>query len=486
MPHIPHIDKRLHKYFSPELLEQFYFEYKERKTDYFKPENVSIPMGADGVTHEAFEKELDRNIHFISKKVLNGAYLFYPFRETEVDKPGGGKRTLSIASIRDVLVQQQLYITVYPLIDRLFSHPTVDHVSFAYRKGRSAPQAALYINKYIDEGYVYALDADVVKYFDRIPHLELLDQLGEILGQDTTTYKLIRRFVLVDKVPSSTYKKRRYRRLFGKEIFRKIKPDRKKRKEGVPQGGVLSGMLANFYLHRFDRWLMEEIKSDIDLRYVRYADDFVILVKDQTVLAQLRDMVATRLVVMGLELHTNPEKTRLVDIRDEGLDFVGFHFTANDIEVRRRNIIKFKGRFTDKLRSDLYWNIQPRTVEKRLRAVVNQKLNFKILGRPEEMCPNCGNPIGSRPKSWMGYFSVVTNTNQLRDLDRWMRAEIAQYFLETYDFRVRRKMLRKAELASIEQEYYRLRKRKSCQCPPEIEEIELVDLSADNLASELR
>lgn len=474
------IDNRLEKYFSPDLLRKFYHEYKTRKTDHFKSD-IKIQMGADGVTYQAFEKDLDRNVNFISKKVLSGSYLFYPFREVEIDKPDGGKRTLSIASIRDVIVQQQLYNTIYPEIDRLFQHPTVNHISFAYRKGRSAPQAALYVHGYIKEGYIYALDADIVKYFDTIPHERLLNLLKSYIDENSITYKLIRRFILTDRVPYSTYRKRRYHRLYGKEIFRKIKPDREPREKGVPQGGVLSGMLANLYLHEFDRWIMKEVSRQIDLKYVRYADDFVILTRTFENLDSLRDKVASKLKDIGLELHIKPDKTRLVNIAENGLDFVGFHFSLTDISIRERNIQKFQERFTDKIFSDTSWNIRTINPERRLRVLINQKLNFKILGRPEEKCSKCNLPIDSKPKSWMGFFTVVTNIDQLRKLDKWIRAEIAKYFLQKYKYHIKRKILHEAYLASIEQEYYRIRKIKPCQCITNEESAELLNFDEDEI-----
>ncbi|MDP9314642.1 MAG: reverse transcriptase domain-containing protein [Chloroflexota bacterium] len=458
-------DIRLQELFSPDHLRQAFFDYKEQKTDFFDPDQISIRMGADGVSPEAFEKQLDRNVANISKKVLAGAYLFYPFREIEVLKPDGGKRILAIASIRDVLVQQQLYKFIYPLCEKLFELHSVDQVSFAYRKNFSAPQAALYVREFLNAGYCYALDADIVKYFDSIPHERLFLLLESLLGTNTLAYKQVRRFILTDKVPYQSYMHRRHGKLVGKEVFRKIKPKRQRREQGIPQGGILSGMLANLYLHEFDRWLMESVRKQIDLRYVRYADDFIILVKDESLLLQLREQVADKLLEIGLQLHTNPKKTRLVDVYSEGLNFVGFRFTKDAIQPRQRNIIKFKQRFKETLKQDALLRHRFRNQQRRLQVLVSKKLNFKILGRPEIPCPNCNLPIDKRPKSWMGYFSVVTDVQQLKSLDKWIRTQIVKHFRDKYDYRIDRKMLRHAQLASIEQEFYRLRKRKICTCP---------------------
>lgn len=462
------IDEQLVQNFSVQHLKEAYENYKKRKTDYFDPDEISIPMGADGVTFDAFEKELERNFSNISNRIATGTYTFYPFREVDIPKSGGGIRTLSIASIRDVLVQQQLYFTIYPTIERLFKKPSIDRVSFAYRKGRSGPQAALYLSDYINSGYCFALDADVVKYFDRIPHDDLLNVIAKYIDPETLTYKLLRRFILVDRVPFNTYRKRRFKRLKGKEIFRKVKPDRKQRTKGVPQGGTLSGMLANLYLNQFDVWVMEELGRETDLKYVRYADDFVILVKNEVSLAVVHERVREKLNDIGLELHTDPSKTRLVNILKEGIDFVGFHFTGSTISIRERNIESFKERFQKKLRSDLEWNYKFKNVEQRLKLLILQKLNYKIYG-VQTTCSVCFERIEKKPKSWISYFSISTDTKQLRDLDKWVRAQIAMHFWKNYSYRVERKRLR-MYLASLEQEYYKLRKGGICCCKPITEE----------------
>ena len=479
-PLYPRIDEDLKRNFSRDKLRQIFFDYKDRKTDFFDPDQISIAMGADGVDYESFENDLNKNVASISKKILEGKYLFYPFREVEVDKPGGkGKRVLSIASIRDVIVQQQLYQTLCPVLDKLFSQRSVDHVSFAYRSGKSAPKAALQVYKYLKEGYIHAIDADIVKYFDTIPHKDLLNILKLYIDEKSITYKLTKRFIRTDRVPYSTYQNKKFiydddkkkrHCLHGKDIFKKIKPTREPRLKGVPQGGVMSGMLANLYLHNFDRWIMEKITRRFDLRYVRYADDFIILFRSPDDLELVRDKVASKLDTMGLELHKRPDKTRLVNAADEGLNFVGFHLTPADISIRKRNIDRFKKRFIEKLYSDSSWTLDC-TLGKRFCLLINQKLNFKILGRPIDECPDCGLPSDLKPKSWIGFFSIVTDVGQLRRLDKWIRAEITRYFIKQYKCRLSRKLFRKANLASIEQEYYRirklLRKGETCKCVSE-------------------
>jgi RNA-directed DNA polymerase len=157
----------LEPFFSADAIKAAYVRYKESKTDRFRSDRIRIPMGADGITWEDFECNLDRNAHNISRRVLNGSYQFYPFREKDVEKPGGGVRILSIAGVRDALVQRQLYEALYESAEAMFAQPGLDQVSFAYRRGKSAPYAVRCIwQAYKSDGYGYAFDADICKLFD--------------------------------------------------------------------------------------------------------------------------------------------------------------------------------------------------------------------------------------------------------------------------------------------------------------------------------
>ena len=166
------IDDRLQQAFQEQRVTQAFFEYKltkwDRFTDIDKPE-INIPMGSDGVEFEAFEKQLFANARNICYQVTHHSYIFYPFRELEIEKEPAtaGKpakyRTLSIASIRDALVQAILYEDVlYEPVENIFrtlDNPAV--VSFAYRKGKSAPKAAEAVYSYTQEGYWFVFDADL-------------------------------------------------------------------------------------------------------------------------------------------------------------------------------------------------------------------------------------------------------------------------------------------------------------------------------------
>ena len=408
---LENIDDYLIASFTPEKVIQAYKNYKLAKWDHFSgldDPGIKIPMGADGVKYEAFEKQIHRNVKNICQRVIEDRYTFYPFREREIEKepvtPGKEKkyRTLSIASIRDVLVQTILYENVlYQPIESIFSPlDRIEPVSFAYRKGKSAPKAAEQLQEYILSGYHYVFDADLSKFFDTIPHDKLLKKLVTAIGGETSrAYKLVRRFISTDKVPYITYRNAmRKGRKIGAKIFYWRKPKREKREKGVPQGGILSGMLANLYLHEFDEWVLCTLGKQFDLKYVRYADDFVILTRSMVELPIIHELVKAQLKEMKLDL--NEDKTKDdVDIYQKGLDFVGFQFDGKFIRARERNIEKFKSRvleILDKVPPDILQKNKP---SKTLRYII-RRINYKVSGRSgKETCPTCGYIRQSSPRS---------------------------------------------------------------------------------------
>jgi len=461
------IDGRLQQAFQDQRVIQAFYEYKltkwDRFTDIDEPE-INIPMGADGVEFEAFEKQLIRNAHNICNRVTHNSYIFYPFRELEIEKESAtaGKpakyRTLSIASIRDALVQAILYEDVlYEPVESIFRTLDVPVVvSFAYRKGKSAPKAAEAIYSYTKEGYWFVFDADLSKYFDSIPHDKLLDKLGRVIGgKESDTYKLVNRFVHTDRVPYKSYKfaKRRGNRV-GYMVFHWKKPMRQRRDKGVPQGGVLSGMLANLYLHDFDVWVVHHLADELDLKYVRYADDFVILVRTPEELEIVHQKVKEQIESIGLGL--NEEKTIKIDIREKGLDFVGFHFDAQHMRVRARNIERYKNRLNEAIATPPDYINQRDDPKVTLNWLV-RRVNYKVQGHSgEEKCPKCGEIKIGPPRSWMAFFQVVTDPEQLRHLDKWTRQVIYDYMYKKHHVRLSRTDLRKAGFKSLVNEKHRI------------------------------
>jgi retron-type reverse transcriptase len=148
------IDQKLNEYFQPEQIQNAFRQYEKAKQDAFDESIIDIRMGADGISYATFSNELDLRCQVISNRVLKGTYQFYPFREVNISKPSGGKRVLSIATIRDVLVQKLLYELLYDDIEAKFKKTSkLDSVSWAYRKQKSAQSAATFIHSCINQGF---------------------------------------------------------------------------------------------------------------------------------------------------------------------------------------------------------------------------------------------------------------------------------------------------------------------------------------------
>ena len=455
------LDDVIIEYFQPEKLKAAFEDYEKSKTDFFNPGEIKVQMGADGISYQTFKKELDLRCQFLSSRLLKGTYQFYTFREVKVPKPSGGTRRLSIASIRDVLVQKVLYEAIYHEVERDFQATKIlDKVSCAYRKGKSAPYAASLIHRYIKQGFVFALDADIVKFFDKISHYRLIEIIKQKFGEDSLATKLLIKFI---RTGGFYYKNKRNQTYF----FHHHKPTKLKRKiirtEGIPQGGVLSGMLANLYLHEFDCWVINDLSKRYPLRYVRYADDFVILLKEQENIPLIHQEVAQKLKDIELELHTDERKTKQVDIGKDFLEFIGFQFTLEHIRIKSQNIQRFQTRILDKIAKEPSYNFRNQPLV-RFVFFINYIINKKVLGRGEEICSVCNGVIGERVKSWMGFFMVVTDIQQIRDLDKWMRKEICKHFYKTYQIRLQKSDFKAVGLVTLEKEYYRLHKRKICSC----------------------
>ncbi len=460
------IDDKLCQYFQPEKVEEAFLRYKEAKHDVLT-EEIRIPMGADGISSKTFEKELSRRCQFISQRVIQGTYLFYPFREVNIPKPSGQERVLAIATIRDVLVQKILYELLYEEVEKLFkATPKLDRVSYAYRKGKSAPSAARLIHNYIRSGFQLSLDADIVKFFDVIAHDRLISIIENLFGHESRVSTLLRRFIKTRGIPyrDEQNKPRTYK------FFHHYKPPRNVRVKGIPQGGVLSGMLANLYLHEFDRWILEDLEPEFPLRYVRYADDFVVLLKTQDDLPAIHSRVEEKLGEIKLQLHPilddlEKSKTKYVDISKNPLVFVGFELTLTDIKVSPNNIQRFQKKISQKLEKEKSYKFSDNPRE-RFFTLVDYVINKKIQGRPEKLCPVCKGLLDKNNRNWVGFFSVVTDTQQFHDLDKWIRAQLCQYFYKTYQIRLKRRDFREAGLASIMQEFYKNHKFKKCFCTP--------------------
>lgn len=230
----------------------------------------------------------------------------------EVDRKGKVIKTrpLGIPTVRDRIVQMAVVLVIGPIFEETFYD-----CNYGYRPGRSTHTAIAQIRRHYEEGYRWVVDADIQGFFDALDHELLMGFVREKII-DGSVLRLIRAWLKAGVMEDMKLKMVT---------------------TGSPQGGVISPLLANIYLHQFDRIMMER-----GYRLVRYADDFVILCKLEHKAERALE-VAKQILEGQLKLKVHPEKTRIVHFR-EGFDFLGCRFRWGYVKPKAKSVQKFKDR----------------------------------------------------------------------------------------------------------------------------------------------
>jgi RNA-directed DNA polymerase len=249
--------------------------------------------GVDGQTVEHFQEILRSQLEVLHELLSENDYQPEAVRRTWIPKPGSGeKRPLGIPTIRDRVVQTALVHVIEPILDTTFHER-----SFGFRHGRSCHDALRVVERLLEDGYVYVVDADLKSYFDTIPKDRLMNLIGQQIS-DSRVLKLMRSFLDQGIM----------------EDLRTWVPE-----TGVPQGAVLSPVLSNVYLNPLDHLMAEK-----GFEMVRYADDFVILCRSEFEAEAAMEEIKTWVSGQGLTLH--PTKTKIVDSREKSFSFLGYSF----------------------------------------------------------------------------------------------------------------------------------------------------------------
>ena len=270
--------------------------------------------GSAGTDHESverFEQRLEENIAGLEEELRTGTYRPRPIKRVYIDKFGSKeKRPLGVPVVRDRVVQTAIRLVIEPIFETKFkSH------SYGFRPNRGSKDALREVNRFLKAGYTHVVDADLKAYFDSIPHEKLMQEVRRHIA-DGRLLELIERFL-------------------GQDIMEGL--SRWTPEAGTPQGAVISPLLANLYLHSVD-----EAMEAAGFQMIRYADDFVIMCRDESeaykALHQVQQLIAER----GLVLH--PEKTRVVDatLPGQGFDFLGYHFERGTRWPRKKSLRKLK------------------------------------------------------------------------------------------------------------------------------------------------
>ena len=328
--------------------------------------------GVDKVTVKEFEIDLEHNLRVLQQSLRDKSYRAKPVRRVFIPKADGTQRPLGIPTVGDRVLQAAVKRKLEPIFEQKFLP-----CSFGFRPNRSAHMAIQKIRKDLLDGYTYVIDADIKTYFDAIPHDKLLDLVKEEVV-DSSVLKLISQFLKSGVLENGVFYES---------------------SSGSPQGGVISPLLANIYLHPLDEIMMAR-----GHRITRYADDFVICCKTKKGAERILKSVK-KLLEGQLKLVVHPTKTKIVDNLCEPFTFLGYTFKNGYYHTpSNKAVIKFKEKIKDVTKRNLTVNL-------------------------EEFIKERVNPI---VRGWGRYFGIGFSKSLFTELDSWIRRRLRMIQLRSW------------------------------------------------------
>jgi RNA-directed DNA polymerase len=317
--------------------------------------------GIDGLGIDETAERLMWEWPVLREQLLRGTYRPQPVRRVMIPKPDGGQRELGIPTVTDRLIQQALLQVLQPLLDYTFSRH-----SYGFRPGRSAHQAVQAAQAYVQSGRRVVVDVDLEKFFDRVHHDILIDRLRKRVS-DAGVIRLVRAYLTSGIMAGGVFQER---------------------KEGTPQGGPLSPLLANVLLDEVDKKL-----EQLGHCFVRYADDANVYVRSRR--AGQRVMALLLKLYGRLCLKVNQAKSAVASVFQR--KFLGYSFwVAAGGKVKRRVATKAMATFKQRVRQ-----LTRRSVGRSLEQVA-ERLRSYVLG-------------------WKAYFRLADTPKVWKELDQWIR-----------------------------------------------------------------
>jgi group II intron reverse transcriptase/maturase len=344
--------------------------------------------GIDGMSVSDVERiGVEAYLQTLAEELQKQTYRPSAVKRVMIPKANGGERPLGIPTIKDRIAQTVCKLVLEPIFEADF-----EESSYGFRPERSSKDAMKAIKGHLQAGKTEVLDADLSKYFDTIPHDKLLKALKERISDP----RILRLISLWLKTP--VYEDGQFK-------------GGKKNEVGTPQGGVISPLLANIYLHLLDRIVNNpgSIFGRLGISIVRYADDFVLMGKHMTKEALIK--LKTILERMGLTL--NEGKTKQILSEQEPFNFLG-HTIRYDKDIKGRN--------------SKYWNICPgKKAEQKLRDKIGEYLQKHGHSRVREIVEG----INKKIRGWLNYFSIKGIsyvTMSKRRLRNYLQQKLNRYF----------------------------------------------------------
>src|SRR5918996_493460 len=351
--------------------------------------------GAPGVDRESFAAieaaGLEEWLAGIRKDLVARTYRPAPVRRVIIPKPGGGERPLSIPTIRDRVVQTAAKLVLEPIFEA-----DLDPAAYGYRPGRGGTDAIKAVHALLCPGFTDVGDADLSKYFDTIPHRELM-RSGARRIVDRHVLRLIKLWL---KAPVEERGDDGKRRMTGGKGSR----------YGTPQGGVLSPLLANLYMNRFlKHWRCTGRGETYRAHVIAYADDFVILSRGQA--AEALDWTRQGMTRLGLAL--NEAKTTVRNAPPERFDFLGYAFGPHHY------------------RKDGHWDLGASPSQK---SVLRRKAKVSDLLVPGNTSawPEVRDRLNHLLRGWSAYFGYGTRLPAYRAIDNHVYDRVRHFLVRRH------------------------------------------------------